>query len=231
MQKFHILSILASVCIAAAAETSWLRVPAYNKVKVNGDLNVDCIYCPDSLGYVVVDAPVCGQLPWVEARVSGDKLHLKLAKPDGVTTADNLPRVTIYTNYLTKAENEGDSTLRVLSTPPMPDFEAKLMGNGRVSVRNLNVDKVKASFFAGRGSIVLTGKAQRAVLSIDGAGAIMADELQCEEASVRIIGSGTCGVNASAKLKVSGAGGSVYYLGEPTIKKSMAVGVKIEPIE
>lgn len=230
--KHRFLSTLAAVVsLTAVAEISTLQAPLFNKVKVSGELNVDCVYCPDSVGTVVIDAPHSEQLPWVEAKVSGDKLHLKLAKPEDVTTAGNLPRVKVYTNYLVKVENEGDSTLRVLSTARMPEFEAKQMGNGRVSVRNVEVDKVKASFFAGRGSIVLAGKAQRASLNVDGAGTIEADELTCEEASVRIIGTGTVGVNASRKLKVTGAGGTVFYRGAPEIKNGMSVGVKVVSIE
>lgn len=231
MLKRLFIPILATFAVAASAEVSALKVASFNKVKVSGELNVDCVYCPDSVGMVLVDAPHAEQLPWVEVHTGGDKLHLKLAKPEGVTTAGNLPSVRVYTNYLVKAENEGDSTLRVLSTADMPEFEAKLMGNGRVSVRQLNVDKVKASFFAGRGSITLAGKARTAHYTVDGAGTIQADALECEEASVRSIGTGTIGVNASRKLKVNGAGGTIYYIGAPEIKKGMAVGVTLSPIE
>lgn len=231
MLKQTFFALIIALAFGVSAEVSTLPTPLFNKVKVSGELNVDCVYCPDSVGTIVIDAPHSEQLPWVEAKVSGDKISLKLVKPDGVTTAGNLPRVTLYTNYLVKAENDGDSTLRVLSTARMPEFEVKLMGNGRVSVHNIEVDKIKASFFAGRGSIVLAGKALRASYNVDGAGTIEADQLVCEEASVRSIGTGTIGVNATRALKISGAGGTVYYAGTPVIKKTMAVGIKVEPLE
>lgn len=230
-EHFVVPQILAIIAVSAAAETSTMQAPAFRKVKVSGALNVDCVYLPDSAGTIIVNAPHSGQLPWVEVKSGGDKLHLKLAVPEGVTTAGNLPSVTVYTNYLVKAENEGDSTLRVLSTASMPEFEAKIMGNGRVSVHDLNVEEVKASAIAGHGSIVLAGNARKATYTVAGTGTIEADGLTCEEASVRSAGTGTVGVNASRKLNVKGVSGTVYYLGAPEIKKTMAIGVKVEPME
>ncbi|MDE6228962.1 MAG: hypothetical protein K2M40_04150, partial [Muribaculaceae bacterium] len=39
------------------AETQTLKVDRFQKIRVVGPANVDCIYCPDSVGYIVVAAP------------------------------------------------------------------------------------------------------------------------------------------------------------------------------
>lgn len=234
MLKRFIFTMLlgGSLSLGAAAETSLFKVEPFQKIKVAGNLNVDCVHCPDSVGYIVVTAPHSAQLPWVEANVGGDKLNLKLAVPKDATTAGNLPSVKVYTKYLVKAENEGDSTLRVLTSADVPQFEARLIGNGRLSVRGIDAEKIKASVIAGHGSIALSGKALKATYSLAGSGTIEADALQTNEASIRMAGTGSIGVNAAKKLSISGAGsGTIFFRGAPEIKKSIAIGVKLQPIE
>lgn len=231
LKKIFSLLLLASAA-TCAAEVASLQASPFQKIKVVGELNVDCVHCPDSAGLVVINAPNPEQLSWVEAEVKGDKLHLRLVKPEGVTTAGNLPAVKVYTRYLVKAENEGDSTLRILSMASVPEFDAKLIGNGRLSVRSLDTEKLTASLLAGRGIMALAGKSIKAKYSLAGSGTIEADALGCEEASVKMAGTGSIGVNASGKLSVNGAGsGTVYYLGSPQIKKTVAIGVKLQPLE
>ncbi len=236
MYKRLIPLIAASaMLLTAKAEKSLLEISPFQQISVSGPLNVDCIHNPDSVGYLIIDAPVSDRLPWVEVRNKGDKLSLKLALPDEVRRAGapaDLPRVTVYTNYLVKAENEGDSTLRVLSAQDVPQFEARLMGNGRLSVRGIRTEKLKGVLFSGRGIMVLNGSALKATYSLTGVGTIEADGVDVPEATVRLTGTGTVGVNASRSLTISGSGsGTVYFRGAPEIKKKISIGINIQPID
>ncbi len=232
--KRYILSLaISAAALLASAEVTTMRVGSFQHLKVSSSLNVDCVHCPDSVGYLLVNAPDRAQTSWVEADTKGDKLILKLGIPEDYEgELNNLPSVTVYTNYLVKVENDGDSTVRVLTATDVPQFEARIIGNGRLSVRGISTDKLKAVVFAGRGVMALNGKARKATYSLTGVGTIEADGVECSEATVRLTGTGTIGVNASETLTISGTGaGNVYYRGTPEIKKKITVGINVEPIE
>lgn len=238
MLRQLILSAMAAlVAFGAAAESQAFKVNRFQKLKVTGPLNVDCVYCPDSVGTIIVNATAPEQISWVEASTDGDKLKLRLILPDDmrsglVPVIPNLPDVKVYTNYLTSVENEGDSTVRVLTATNVPSFNARLMGNGRLSVRGISADKLKAVLFSGRGIMVLNGQADNAKYSLTGVGTIEADGVTCREAKIRLTGTGSVGVHATEKLTISGSGsGTVYSKGTPDIKKKVSVGIKLQPID
>lgn len=237
LKKLIIAALAALAALAAAAESQDFKVNRFQQVKVTGPLNVDCVYAPDSVGIITVNAANPDQISWVEASSAGDKLKLRLILPDDMRSGvapvpANLPSVKVYTNYLTSVENEGDSTVRVLTATNVPSFNARLMGNGRLSVRGISADKLKAVLFSGRGTMALNGEADSATYSVTGVGTIEADGVTCREAKVRLTGTGSVGVHATKKLTISGSGsGTVYVKGAPDIKKKMSIGVKIQPID
>lgn len=237
MLKKFILTICCSiVSFAAFAAVQDFKVDRFQKIKVTGPLDVDCVYCPDSVGVILVDAPVPEQMPWVDAQVKGDKLLLRLILPDDMRmgtapVSEALPSVRVYTNYLTSVENEGDSTVRVITATNVPTFKAVLIGNGRLSVRGIDAEKVEAKVVAGRGIMVLNGQADEAKFTLAGAGTIEADGITCRKAKVKSAGSGAIGVHATESLSISGVGlGTVYVKGSPDLKKH-APGLKLQPIE
>lgn len=76
---------------------------------------------------------------------------------------------------------------------------------------------------SGAGRLRLAGKADRQELIISGAGKYSAAELSGQEGRVTISGAGDGTVNVSEKLEVRISGcGSVRYLGEPDVKKSVS---------
>lgn len=235
-----LLTLLLALCAAALplrAELTTLKIDRFQKLKVSGPLDVDCVHCPDSAGYMVIESSDPAMLPWVTAKSDGTSLKLALVPDDDIRTGArpcpaNLPRVKVYTNYLTRVENEGDSTVRVLTSAAVPRFEARLMGNGRLSVRGIDAENLKASLFTGRGILVLTGRADKATYSLAGVGTIEADGVETREAEVKLAGTGAIGVQASEKLKIRGSGsGTVYVKGAPEIDKKFALGLKLQPIE
>lgn len=237
IKQLVIFCLGAITALGAAAESSTIKIERFQQLSVSGHLNVDCIHNPDSVGYLKINCPDRNKISWVVAENNGDKLKLRLILPDDVRTGlekmpANLPNVTVYTNYLTRVENDGDSTTRVLTAADVPQFEARLMGNGRLSVRGINAEKLKATLFTGSGIIVLNGKSDEANYSLIGVGTIQADGVECRKAGVRITGTGSVGVHATQELKIHGSGsGTVYYRGTPEFKKKVAIGLKVQPIE
>lgn len=232
MKRYILTLATAAMALFVSAEVTSMKVDPFQHLTVSSSLNVDCVHCPDSVGHLLINAPDRNQTSWIEANTKGDKLVLKLAIPEDYDgDMKNLPSVTVYTNYLVKVENEGDSTVRVLTSTDVPQFEARIIGNGRLSVRGITADKLKAVIFSGRGIMALNGTARKATYSLTGVGTIEADGVECEEADVRLTGTGTIGVNATKKLTIKGSGaGNVYYRGTPEIKKKFSVGLNVEPI-
>jgi hypothetical protein len=243
MNKFILTSLLLLGSAALSTQslsaktntdvtTASHNVGDFIELRVNGALNVDYVCQPDSAGMVVITAPR-NQVNWVEAQNKKGKLTLSLSIPDDVlSTPATLPSVRVYSNFLNRVENQGDSTVRVLIATAVPDFTAKVMGNGKVVVRSIRATNLNCTLLTGHGQIVAYGTATNASYSLAGTGVIQADEVAVTNATVNCTGTGTVGVNASEKLTVSGMGsGTVYYSGKPEITKKMSLGVKIKSID
>lgn len=232
MKFLPVIAALLLPAAALAAGPLTLRTHDFMELRVRGPLNVDYVNSPDSAGLIEISGPVEEQLSWVEADGSGRKLTLALQVPaDVVTTPRNLPRVRVYSSYLTKIDNEGDSTVRVISPASVARFSARIIGNGRISVRNLRAGEVDGSILSGHGVLAMDGRCTKSALKLTGTGVIQADNLRSTDAAVWCTGTGSIGVWATKNLSIKGAGsGTVYVLGSPEIKQH-TVGVKVQPIE
>ena len=74
--------------------------------------------------------------------------------------ASNLPTVHVYSTYLTKVENSGDSLVKVVNIAQGPKFSAKLIGNGRLVVNDVAVTEMNAAISTGNGTLVVNGKCE-----------------------------------------------------------------------
>lgn len=142
-----------------------------------------------------------------------------------VTTEDigkpDMPVIHVYSDFLNKVENASEFSVVVENPAPCPDFQARVVGNGSISVEGIKATNVSAKVTAGMGSITLSGTCTDANFRMTGTGTIQADRLRCQQATCKILGSGSIGVNASKSLQVRGLGSTkVYYLGNPKIKHS-----------
>lgn len=236
-KKLLTLTIILLSALTSAAETQTLKVERFQKIRVLGPLNVDCVYNPDSVGYITIDAPDAAQISWIEALTSGHKLKLRLRLPDdmrqGVLPVPaNLPQVKVYTNYLTEVSNEGDSIVRVITATNVPSFTARLIGNGYLSVRGIDTEKLNVDLITGRGTLAVHGRADEEVIRMAGVGTIEADGVKATQAKVKLTGTGNIGVYATGQLKILGTGpGTVFVKGSPEISRKMALGIKLQPID
>lgn len=233
MKKLFIsLSLLASVAAVSAQNYTRyeLDVNEFSELKVIDGINVDYVCNPDSAGKAVFHATpdMASQIIF---KPDKNKLEIQLVPVEERINRE-VPKVTVYSTYLTYAENDGDSLLRVLTVAPGPKFTAKVIGNGRLSVRNIKASLVEGKLETGKGVIALYGTCNDARLSCTGTGQIQADGLTAKDVSCMILGTGTIGCNPSSTLTVKGGGsGTVYYVGKPEIKKKFSPGVKVKSIE
>lgn len=217
-----ILALLFSfVAFTALAETYTLDVGQFEKLKVNGDMNVVYRNLPDSTGLVRYEGP--------EGK-AGTRMFNITAKGDGVLKvepADNkwgrgdLPVMYVYSDFLMSVESGSNYMVDIQSLAPCAAFSVQLIGNGTVSVDNIKCNNVTAAITTGNGSIYLSGACINANFRMVGAGLISADRLRCDNVKCRILGTGTIGCWPKDNLKVTGLGTTkIYYKGDPEIKKS-----------
>lgn len=227
-----ITSLLLTFAILGlhAEQTYKLKVGEFSQLTVIAPLNVDYICSPDSAGMAVFtcDPSVASALMF---NVNGSKLTVRTMADENTPSPDRLPRIKVYSRFLTRAENQGDSTLRVLSVAGTPKFEGIVEGNGTLVVRDIHATDLKLTDRLGHGMIVASGKCDNLKASLTGTGVIQADDVEANVVSVNAKGTGSVGVWAVEKLSVTGLGStSVYYKGNPEIK-TRSLGIKPTPIQ
>ena len=236
MKKYvlaFIIAAITSLCVSAEGEMKRYEVNVndFSELKVLEGLNVDYKCSEDSNGYVVFNAaPDIASVIMLNNNKSCLEIQIST---DGIDY-DNLPRITVYSRFLNKVENDGDSLVRVLTVAPTASFRATLIGNGGLAVHGINTNNFVGAIKTGNGVIAVNGKTTKAQLSVVGTGSIQADDLNANEIKCSLSGTGIIECNPASKLTVVatfGVGsGKVYYRGKPEIK-DRAPGVKILPIE
>lgn len=225
-----ILLIIATSVVSAQKLSRYeLDVKDFTELKVIEGINVNYVCNPDSTGRAVFIATdeLASVLMFNNTK---GRLEMQIAT-DGIDYK-NLPTVTVYSKFLTKVENSGDSTVRVLNVASCPNFKARLIGNGRLIVKGIDVTSLDGSIDTGNGQLILYGKCESAKLSCTGTGTIQADELVSNDTKCVMLGTGTIGCQALTSLNVVGASsGKVYYKGNPEQIKKRSVGVKIIPLD
>ena len=225
--KFILTPIIALICGVAAYGQNLtkyeLKVGEFNELKVVDGINVDYKCNNDSAGLAVFTSLPEKASAFIFNNKKG-KLSMQIST-ESVGMKD-MPTVTVYSKYLTKVENSGDSTVRVPSVAKGPKFAATLMGNGRLAIRNIEMVEVNGKIATGNGTLVLDGSCEKANYTFMGTGVIQADGMKAELVSVKASGTGSIGVWAVSKLSIMGAGSTkVYYKGNPEIK-NRSVGIK-----
>lgn len=232
MRKFVVLLLAALAAVGVTAQKRYeLNAGDFTELKVSGSINVDYYSSADSAGYAVYTATP-DVAPMIEFSMNKGRLTVGLApQEDGSPRPANLSTVRVYSRFLVKVENSGDSTVRVMTQAPCANFEARVIGNGHLVMRDISSRDVKLTLLTGRGSLVAYGACTNATMKLTGVGAIQADGLKAANVTCTDTGTGTIGCWATDNLKVKGAGsGHIYYKGTPQVKKSFALGVKVSPL-
>ncbi|WP_305149780.1 GIN domain-containing protein [uncultured Muribaculum sp.] len=225
-----LIAITASILAVNAEELKRYEIDVkdFSELKVIEGLAVDYKCSEDSAGMAVfTTSPDMASL--LMFTNNKNKLEIQIST-DGIDY-QGLPKITVYSRFLNKVENSGDSLVRVLSVAPSPSFKARLIGNGTLSVHGIDTNTLDGSLDTGNGVLVLYGKAASAKLSLVGTGSIQADELDADDIKCSLLGTGYIECNPLKTLNVVGASsGKVYHKGSPKIK-SRAIGVKVIPID
>lgn len=204
-----------------------LNVGDFSELKVLNGVNVDYYCNADSAGMAVFDATADRASAIVFA---SKKNRLEIQVSADAAKEKNLPTIKVYSRFLTKVENSGDSIVRVMSSQSGPSFKARLVGNGRLVVRDVDAMQLDGSINTGNGMLVLYGKCTTAKLNNTGTGNIQADELEAQRVKCVQVGTGSIGCYATEAMTIYGASGKVYYRGNPVVKNH-SIGVDAISLE
>ncbi len=228
MYKPIVIAITALLSMSAAKADGLkqynINVKDFHELRVIEGLRVDYVCNDDSAGIAtfVTEPELVSILMFSNNK---DRLDIQIST-DGIDYK-NLPVITVYSRFLTKVENSGDSLVRVLSLKPTPKFQARIIGNGQLSIHGIDATNIDASLETGNGTMMLKGKATKGTLKTVGTGSIQADELLVDELKCVLLGTGYIGCAPIKSLNVKGVNGKVYYRGIPESVKNHSLGVKL----
>lgn len=107
--------------------------------------------------------------------------------------------------------------------------ELKLTLNGSGTIDGKFIAAGIESDLRGSGSILLAGSANIQDVVIAGSGNVLAQKLPCNEATVKLVGSGNASVYAIRELDVKITGnGTVQYRGKPELSSKVVGSGKVE---
>lgn len=225
---FVMMVMAAMVVSTAKADNYQIKVGEFDELVVNDRVNVVYSSNPDSVGYVTFDIK-----PQFASYIIANrtKSKLKIELDPAAEPLKNLPTVYVYSSFLSKAENNKDSTLYIRDVRPGAKLSLQIQGNGKIVARNLDVVDMTLRLLTGKGTIIASGKCTTLTLDNVGAGEIQADEVEARDVKCRVMGTGTIGCAPTKTLSINGLGsGKVYYKGYPQITKGKLSNVKFEPL-
>lgn len=203
-----------------------IKVGDFSELAVESSLNVVYKASADSAG-IVKFTTVPSLVDQLIFENNKGKLTVETAfGPDSVRA--ELPLITVYSKALGSVRNAGDSTVRIASMVPVPDFKVVVIGNGRIIANNIDCTKFFGSVRTGNGQLVLAGKCTVADLHNTGTGTVQADNLEAQEVNAQFFGTGTTGCWPVESLKIKGVmKGKLYFRGTPKKIKNYSMGVLI----
>lgn len=227
MNKIFALLLTALLTLtASAAKPSVYRINVgdFSTLTVIDGVGVDYYCRSDSAGWAVF---VCEPQMASHIMFSNKKNRLSIQSDADEQPIKGLPRVTIYSTALAKAENSGDSLLHVRTTAPVQSFKVKQIGNGSIVVDSIDARSVDLGITAGNGSLKVSGRADKASVSNVSTGPIDASALTVAEVKATIFGTGDVHITPAHSLTVYGAGkGKIFYRTRPEKVANRSIGVK-----
>lgn len=208
-----------------------VNVQEFHELLVSHGINVDYRCSTDSAGMAVFRAT-----PEMTSKIlfsnPNGKLKIELS-PEDKDTLNGIPTVMVYSSYLTKVENRGDSLVRVLSNMPGPSMKARLEGNGKVVVDDVHVTTFDASLGHSHGEVIVNGICKEAKINLTGKGRINAENLKSTNVKCSVFGAGVvkCWVNGGTLTVQGVSSATVFYKGTPINIKKRSMGTKIVSID
>ncbi len=221
-----ILCAMAALGIQAAAPQDFkLELINFSELKVSDAVRVEYHIWEDTVGMAKFSCSPAMASNLI-FNCNKNAVNVQLDIVDAID--EQVPTVHIYSSGLTKVENSSDSVVTINDKVAQEAFKARVIGNGKIVIKNIEVKKADLSISTGCGRIVVSeGVAEELKISNVGTGAVEAGTLQAKKVKAKVLGTGNIDCYASESLTVSGAGsGKVYYLGNPKKQSNRGLGIE-----
>ena len=214
-----VLCILTFSWVAAFnPERYTLNVGDFSELEIVDNISVIHRCNADSAGMAVFTA-TSDVVPCLIFTNKKEKLKIEWNIDMNVPVTES-PVITVYSKIIVSVENCGDNTVYVENPSPGALFKARVVGNGTIAVKNIYTTQTEASLDTGKGNIILEGTTRVSKFKNIGKGVINALNLQSDDCTVTLLGTGKIECFANRELTIKGMGsGSVYVKGNPAIKK------------
>lgn len=162
MKHIHILLILLLVAFSVSADevaAYRLKVQNFSELTVVDGVAVDYHCRQDSIGWAVffTTPDKASQIMF-----ENNAEHLTIRSTADEAPILGLPTIKVYSASLKGVENSGDSLLRVFEPMHVDVLKIRQIGNGSIEIADIDADYVDASVTAGKGQVMLSGKANKA---------------------------------------------------------------------
>ena len=198
--------------------TELRKVNRFDGIRTKGSIDVEIINGTDQTVKVEADENV---LPYIITKVDEGLLDVHYKSGKSFRNVD--AKVFVSSDVLDRLTVSGSGGIVSRDTIKSADIiEIKIGGSGDISVV-ADAPSITAAI-SGSGTITLAGRTKDFKGNITGSGDLKCSSLLCENATVKVTGSGTARVYASVHLiaRVTGSG-DIYYSGSPSspdIKKT-----------
>jgi len=204
-----LVAILVAGCGGGTPTTQTRSVGSFDRLDVNGDVNVDVV--PGDSGDVEVTA---GEkvIDRVVTEASGGVLHVQIRDRGIVIGPDPFDdvRVQVSAAALDGIRVEGSSDLKL----------------GRIDRDELSIE------VNGSGDVEASGSVDNLIATIEGAGDAHLFDLEAKTATVTVQGAGDAELNVTDKLDVTVQGaGDIRYRGNPSIRQTVEGAGDIRPAD
>lgn len=211
----QLLATLMCLLTAHAQKHEYeIKVGEFNTLQVVDNANVVWRCLPDSAGYI----QFYGEERFADAFIltNNGKGTLKVQVSTEDVNDPALPTLYVYSSFLTEVKSNSALSVSAESVPPAADFKVTLIGNGRIDAGGLRCTRVSAKIATGNGVVTLGGECHDASFAMLGTGQIRADELEAQDVSCSIMGTGSIYTWPVEKLSTKGIGSTtIYYRGTP----------------
>lgn len=163
-------------------------------------------------------------MPYVEVKVSGDKLTIGMDDDNGLNFSFDGTEPTLHFTLtvkdLSSLEVSGLASVTCDSLSAS-DFSLSISGGGDINIDSLTADTLDVTL-SGLGDITLAGQVSDQEITISGAGNYDAGDLESATASINLSGLGDTTVWATESLDVTISGaGNVDYYGNPSVTQNV----------
>ncbi|MEO8711331.1 MAG: head GIN domain-containing protein [Parafilimonas sp.] len=207
--------------------TSERNLSSFKNIRCSGSYDVEITQGNSSSIKIETDDNIQS---YIITDVNGDELNIH-TKEDVNLRPSNKIKLYITTDKLEGFRLSGSGNISTTNKLTGGDhLDLDISGSGTMHF-DVNTPGIHSNI-SGTGDIYLTGETKDSKIEIAGSGNYHAEDLQAENATVKIAGSGDARLFAESRLDINIAGvGNVYYKGNASVTQNIAGSGKIKKIE